>query len=391
MLGILFWCSVFLVFYVYAGYPLAVYILSKAFARPPASSPITPGVTLLFAAHNEEKVIRKKLENSLALEYPRDQLQILVVNDGSVDRTSEIVRSFSSSGVELVDFERRRGKISALKDAIKNVRGEIILFSDADNYYPPNTVSETVKFFFDKTVGAVSGGRNVIGENSLGNAEGLYWKYEEFIKLHETRLGSCVGVAGDLLAIRKPLYMPPPPGIINDDFFTALSVLSQGYRVVYAPSARSFHPVAGSEKEEMERRARMVAGRYQAIFLLWKYLPWKYPLTLWQIVSHKYLRPLVPIFMIMALFAGFLSLFVYRSSEGLGWLLLSPPYNWIFFSAQIVFYALAWSGKKKGLKGLLAKVLYVPSFLVNSNVAALQGLFRYLTSRQTVIWKKASR
>jgi cellulose synthase/poly-beta-1,6-N-acetylglucosamine synthase-like glycosyltransferase len=390
MSGIVFWLCVLAVFYVYAGYPAFVYLLARVFRRTTTCAPIRPDVTVLFAALNEEKVISKKLENSLALDYPREHLQILVVNDGSVDRTAEIVGQYRDQGVELVNNPQRRGKLPAIKDAIKHVRGEIILFSDADNYYPRDALVETVKYFADPTVGAVSGGRNVLGESVLGNAEGLYWKYEEFIKRQESRLGSCVGVAGDLLAIRRDLYVPPPSNVINDDFYAALSILKQGYRVIYAPEARSSHPVAGSEREEMERRARMVAGRYQVIFMFWKALPWKSPLVLWQVVSHKYLRPLVPLFMILALMANIFSLFGIQNASP-GWLFLSFPYNWVFLGLQTVFYLLAWLGGKRKLPGMIGKLGYVPSFLVNSNVAALQGLYRFLTSNQTVMWKKVER
>lgn len=391
MLGIVFWLCVLLVVYVYAGYPAIVFVLSRVFGQQVELGQKLPYVTLLFSALNEEKVIEKKLDNSLGLDYPRELLQILVVSDGSTDRTSTIVRLYLDKGVEFNDLPKRQGKLAALKSTLPLVKGEIILFSDADNFYPANALRETVKYFNAPSVGAVSGGRNVIGDDALGNAEGLYWKYEEFIKSHESRLGSCVGVAGDLLAIRKNLYIPPPDNIINDDFYNVLSILKQGYRVVYAPAARSFHPVAGSEQQEMERRARMVAGRYQAIFSFWKKLPWNFPVAVWQIVSHKYLRPFVPIFMIGAFAASLLSLFTQQDNSSLGWLFLRHPYNWIFFVTQLVFYIAAWIGVKYRLPGLIGKLLYVPVFLVNSNLAALQGLYRFLSSRQTVLWKKAER
>ena len=388
MYGIVFWLCVLAVFYVYAGYPILVYLLAKTFHRQVKCKSIQPSVTMLFAALNEEKIIARKLENSLALDYPRDRLQIIVVNDGSVDRTAEIVEQYHDKGIELVNNSQRRGKLPAIKDAIKHVRGDIILFSDADNYYPPDALLETVKYFADSSVGAVSGGRNVIGESTLGSAEGLYWKYEEFIKRQESRLGSCVGVAGDLLAIRRILFIPPPSNVINDDFYAALNVLKQGYRVIYAPEARSFHPVAGSEQQEMERRARMVAGRYQAIFLFWKALPWNSPLVMWQVVSHKYLRPFVPLFMILALLTNVFSVFLAQNVAVPAWLFLSFPYNWIVLVVQIIFYFLAWLGRKRKFPGMIGKFIYVPSFLVNSNVAALQGLYRFATSNQTVMWKK---
>jgi len=391
MLGVIFWLCIALVVYVYAGYPFIVFFFSRLFGKQVEMGEKLPYVTLLFSALNEEKIIAKKLENSLELDYPQTFLQILVVSDGSTDQTASIVSQYIDKGVEFMELSQRKGKLAALKSALPLVKGEVILFSDADNFYPAKALRETVKYFETASVGAISGGRNVIGGDALGNAEGMYWKYEEFIKKHESRLGSCVGVAGDLLAIRKNLYIPPPENVINDDFYNVLSILKQGYRVIYAPEARSFHPVAGSEKQEMGRRARMVAGRYQAIFSFWKNLPWNSPVAVWQIVSHKYLRPLVPLFMIGAFVVNAFSLVIQKNDTSWGWLFLWSPYNWIFFVLQIAFYLLAWIGLKRKFPGFIGKLFYVPAFLVNSNWAALQGLYRFLTSRQTVFWKKADR
>jgi len=391
MFGILFWMSVVILLYVYLGYPLLIAVLAQGRKKQVFRSDFQPFVTLLFAAHNEEKVIVKKLANTLALKYPRERLQVIVADDGSTDGTAEIVRSYRDQGIDLVSFDERRGKLAALKDTVKDVHGEIILFSDADNLYSPDAVAETVKYFSDPTIGAVSGGRNVIGETSLGKAEGFYWRYEEFIKRQESRLDSCVGVAGDLFAIRKKLYVPPPEGTINDDFYMALCILKQGYRVVYAPEARSYHPVAGSEQGEAERRTRMTAGRFQSIFSAGTVLPFQRPIVLWQIISHKYMRLLLPFAMISALLANILAIFSHGGVNGPAWLILADPYNWIFLVLQGLFYMVAAMGMKFKLSGLLGKVLYIPTFLLNSNMAALRGFYRYLTSRQSVIWKKATR
>lgn len=391
MFGILFWLSTATIIYVYVGYPVLIAILAQFRRRQVFPSDFRPSVTLIFSAHNEEKVIAHKLENTTALDYPRHCLQILVVDDGSTDATADIVRAHQDKSIELISFGTRRGKLSALKDALNFATGEIILFSDADNLYSPDALIETVKYFSDPAIGAVTGGRNVIGESSLGKAEGLYWKYEEFIKNQESRLDSCVGVAGDLLAVRKSIYVPPPAGIINDDFYTALSILKKGYRVVHAPQARSYHPVARSEQEEVERRTRMTAGRYQIIFSAWHMLPLKKPVVLWQIVSHKYLRLLLPVAMLVAVMANALALTNITLINGPDWLVLATPFNWMFLLLQGLFYIAAGLGLKFKFTGLLGKAMYLPTFLVNSNMAALKGLYRYLTSTQSVVWKKVTR
>jgi len=388
MFYLLFWFSALLILYVYIGYPVAIWVLALFHKSVKVDNSIVPTVTLFFAAHNEEQVIAKKLENSLALDYPRDCLQILLADDGSSDRTVEIAQSFADQGVQLISYPDRSGKLATIRRAFANVTGEIVLFSDSDNFYPPDAIRHVVKYFGDQSVGAVSGGRNVIGETSLGSAEGIYWKYEEGIKLHESRVSSCVGVAGDLLAIRRELYVPPPSNIINDDFFIAISIMKQGYRVLYSPDARSFHPVAPSERGEIERRARMVAGRYQAMFSAWRMLPFQYPGVVWQVVSHKYLRPFIPIAMFFMLTGNAFALWLPVNSAAPAWFILAPPYGTILFALQIVFYIMAYLGRGRKYKGWLGKLLYLPAFLLNSNLAALLGLYRFMSDRQTVMWKQ---
>lgn len=388
-LVIFFWLSIFLIFYVYLGYPLLLVGIAYLGKPIQSDSKYLPSVTLLFSAYNEEKVIRNKIENSLSLDYPHELLEILIVSDGSVDRTVEIARSFKSSLIRIIAFPERRGKLTAINDAINTITNEIILFSDSDNYYKPDVIRSIVKYFSNPIVGAVSGGRNVIGESALGKTEGLYWKYEEFIKKNESRLDSCVGVAGDLLAIRRNLFVSPPTSIINDDFYIALSIIKQGFRVIYAPEARSSHPVASTEKGEIERRARMVAGRYQIIFAGWRILPFKRPIVLWQIISHKYLRPLVPFAMLFAFFINIIIVLQTDFNEKASLVHLSGNVPLFFLFLQLLFYFLAWFGGRIQKKNnILSRLLYLPVFLVNSNYAALIGLYRYLIKKQTVIWKK---
>jgi biofilm PGA synthesis N-glycosyltransferase PgaC len=389
--GILFWLCILAVFYVYAGYPLILGLLVKLFKHPVADSDVTPGVTLLIAAYNEEAVIAKKLENSLSLDYPRDRLQVLVAADGSDDRTVEIVQSFEKQGVELSFATGRRGKMSAINRAMEKARGEIVVFSDANNLYRPETLRQLVKPFADPQVGAVSGSKHVVGgDGSLGEAEGLYWKYESFIKRAESQLSSCTAFAGEIFALRRSLFMLPPAKVINDDFYMGLQVIRQGYRAIYRREAQSYEHVSETEKDEIERRTRIVAGRYQAISMSFSLLPFSQPMVVWQIISHKFLRPLVPFAMVGALLANLAAL-IWPYSAAPSLLFLSAPYNWIIFILQILFYALALFGRNRKGSGLGSKILYLPTYLVNSNLAALLGLLKYLTGKQTVIWKRATR
>ncbi len=388
MAGIVFWLCVLFVLYVYAGYPILITVLGSLRRERSAQSSDVPSVTLLIAAHNEEKVIAAKLENSLNLDYPRDRFQILVANDGSTDQTAEIVGRYAERGVEMWSVMPRGGKMNAINGAIQLARNEIVLFSDADNLYEPDAVREIVKPFADRSVGGVSGARVVTGGHSLGTAEALYWKYEEHIKKAEARVGSCAGVAGDALAVRRELYAAPPPGTINDDFFILLGVLKQGYRFAFAPAARSAHPVTDTEQGEIERRARMVAGRYQTMFSGLRMLPFRNPVAVWQIVSHKYMRPLVPLAVIVAMIANIIA-FVWPSRlHAPAWLLLGRPYVWITLALEAGFFLLAGLGSIVRFPGMVGKVLYVPTFVVNSNFAALKGFYRYFAGQQPIFWTR---
>ncbi len=390
--GWIFWLCVLMIGYVYTGYPLILAFLARLRRKPEKYQTVMPKVTMLIAAYNEEAVIASKLENALALDYPSDHLQIVVAADGSDDRTTEIVIKFCDNGVELSYEPERHGKMAAINRAMPMARHEIVLFSDANNLYEKNTLRELVQPFSDPQVGAVSGKKYILdGADALSGADGMYWRYESSIKENETRLGSCTGVSGEILAVRRTLYQPPLDNVINDDFFIGLSVLRQGYRLVYAPKANSFEHSSLTEKDEATRRARIVAGRYQAMLMSAGVLPWTHPLLVWQIVSHKFMRPLVPLMMILAIVANITALILPVHFSSYAWLYLGQPYNWIIFVLQILFYLLAWLGGHVHAKGLIGKLLYLPTFLLNSNFSAMLGLYSFLSSRQTYLWKRARR
>jgi poly-beta-1,6-N-acetyl-D-glucosamine synthase len=391
MSGIFFWLSVLTILYAYFGYPMLVTLLARLRPHPKPYPEYLPNVTLLIAAYNEESVIKKKLENSLALDYPRERLQILVAADGSNDKTPEIVQAFAGQGVELSYDPARRGKLAAINRAMQKVRHEIIVFSDANNDYQPDTLQKLVQPFADPTVGGTTGSKNIIKTGSnLAEADGLYWRYESFLKEQENRLGCCIGVVGEIFAIRRDLYTHPPDKIINDDFFIALNLLKQGYRILYVPQARSSEKASQNEQDELIRRTRIVAGRYQAMTYSLSHLPFRQPLVVWQIVSHKFLRPLVPLAMILALLTNLAALALPASGSP-AWIFLAPPLAAWMLIAQLIFYLAAWLGMTFKPGGIIGKALYLPAFLVNSNYAALLGLIRYLTGKQTALWKKVSR
>lgn len=393
MMAKLYWLFVAAILYVYAGYPALLAVLARLRPRPKPYQPILPHVTLLIAAYNEETTIAKKLENSLSLDYPVDRLQILVAADGSDDGTPEIVRSFASHGVELSYSPPRRGKMAAINRAMPLAHGEIVVFSDANNLYNADAIRELVAPFSDDSVGAVTGAKSIArGDGALGESEGAYWQYESFIKQQETRLSTSIGAPGEILAVRRKLYQSPPDNIINDDFYIAMRLIQRGYRIIYTPAARSTERISLSAQDEITRRARIVAGRYQAIMLGPQLLPLNRPLIVWQVVSHKFMRPLVPFFMLGALFTNLLAVLFPVRSQHLRAFNLSAPINWLMMLLQLLFYGLAWMGNyQMNRSARVSKILYLPAFLVNSNLAAIIGLYHFLIKGQTPLWQRTQR
>lgn len=372
------------IFYTYFGYPFLIWLLSKFFPPIKINDEIyTPSITLLIAAYNEEKVIQRKIEQSLNLDYPHELLQIIVAADGSDDMTVDIVRAFEDFGVELSFDPARGGKMAAINRAMLKARGEIVVFSDANNDYSPDVLYKIVQPYADSLVGAVTGSKRIYKDDSfLSNADGMYWKYEAFIKSSENRIGCCLGVSGEVFSIRKSLFTVPPKRIINDDFYMAMDIIKKGYNVIYSPLAKSFEKMSQNEKDEITRRTRIFAGQIQLLVEDFSKLPFSRPLILLMMLSHKFFRVLLPIAFVGVLVLNILILLFTNFSE-------------VFFITsiclQILFYMLAVIGISQVFSGFIGRVLYIPAFLVSSNYSALLGIIRYFTGKQTVVWNKAKR
>ena len=392
MLAIVFWLSVIFVLYTYVGYPVHLAFLAALKPKHEYQEKFVPSVTLLITAYNEELVIAEKIENSLALDYSRDKLQILVAADGSTDRTPDIVKKYQESGVELVYKPERNGKMAAINRSMPMARGDIVVFSDANNMYAEDAILKLVAPFDNSNVGATTGAKLIVQDGrDLSNVEGIYWKYESWIKKNESTVGSCTSAVGEILAIKRAYFNPPPPDVINDDFYQVIDLLRRGHRVLYIPEAKSYEYVSASASDEVLRRTRINAGRYQTISLSLGLLPWRRLDLIWQIVSHKYFRLLLPFGYIGAFIANlFLVLWPDRESTH-PLIAVNYPYNWIFLSLQIIFYAVALIGSQVKASGLIGKILYVPAYLVNSNLSALRGLWGYATKRQSHVWTRVRR
>lgn len=392
MLTALFWFAVIFTLYAYIGYPVLIIAWAKLKKRKNHSLKFLPQVTLLIPAYNEEVFIAQKLENSLALDYPPEKLQILVVADGSSDRTPDIVREFSDRGVELAYIPERGGKMAAINRSINMADGEIVVFSDANNMYEPQTLRALTAPFVDRAVGSVTGAKHIIQDGRrLSAAEGLYWRYESAIKTSETIVGSCTSAVGEMLAVRRELFETPPKEIVNDDHYIVLDLMRRGYKNVYTTAARSFEYVSLSAADEVVRRARMNAGLFQTISLSRKLLPWKRPLWVWQLFSHKFSRAFVPFMMLLALLTNVLIVLRPVQQVTYPFWQLAVPFSYIFLGLQIVFYTMAVIGRRFKIGGIMGKILYLPTFLVNSNVAVVSGLFNFLNGQQSHIWQRVQR
>ncbi|MBK7175920.1 MAG: glycosyltransferase family 2 protein [Chloroflexi bacterium] len=367
--------------YHYTIYPAIIALWARWRPATASSGLYTPSVSLIITAYNEAAVMVEKLENSLALDYPTDLLEIIVVTDGSTDDTAVLAAKFQDRGIRLLHDPVRRGKSAAMNRATAVARGDIILFSDANAFYQPDALLKLLRHFQNGRVGGVSGNKTVKpGPGGVSQSSGLYWRYESAIKKWESQTGSTVAVVGEMFALRRTLFAPIPPEVINDDAYLATLVLRQGLSVLYEPEAVCWETASESTADELTRRRRISAGRYQLLFAP-RWWPWRYPAALFQLVSHKFLRLLLPFFMILALVANTA-------------VLLRRPKNFLMglvFLGQLAVYMLAglgWLAEKRQKKAKIPAAAY---YIVSGNFSSLQGLWRLLSGKQSVLWEKARR
>jgi len=386
---IIFIVCFFLLAYIYIGYPLMIVILAKFFRRPIEKKSIAPSVTIIIPTYNEEVVIREKIENTLQLDYPRDRLQILVCDDASQDRTAEIVKSYATEGVELSQGSVRSGKVGGLNRALQLATGEIFIIADADILSEQGALRELVANFADQSVGCVlAQTRMAASEGGTGESGGLYWRYEARIRQSESDIHSTVSATGHFMALRRKLLQPIPTHVILDDFYLAMMTIRQGYRVISEPKAVVWERPTQSMGDEVNRRSRLTAGRFQIITMSRQYLPYLPVLLQFQVLSHKFLRLAIPHLMILALLSNVLFVMA-GSTSGLS---LGMT---IVLLIQIVFYGLAIAGKflfgKLSRKSKAIKILMLPYYLCATNFASLTGLASFVLGKRTVLWQQASR
>jgi len=379
LLSILFIACWAVIAYTYIGFPLILAAIARrkgAQATLPVQDIPTqqlPRITLVVAAYNEAHVLQDKLANTWSLDYPADRLQILIGSDGSNDGTAEILRACNDPRLIPFLFEQRRGKISILNDLMQAVTTDIVIMSDANTLLAPDALRKLVRHFRNPEVGCVSG--ELALEQAGGvSGEGLYWKYENWIKSNEGRLGFLMGCNGGLFAIRRPLYQPLPTSTIVEDFVLTLRVLEQGYKVVFEPLARATEPACPSSKAEMVRKVRIGAGNWQAVGLTCGLLHPRHGVRAFAFWGHKVLRWLVPVFAAMGLVSS-----VGLVSSGVGQVLLGLQ------AVGMVAGVLAYhAGEQRRLPGLLRPVGY----FCLMNYALGCGLVRFVFGTQKVTWER---
>ncbi len=374
---VLFWLCVALVLWVYAGYPLLLLAITRFSRRRPAPHAAhEPMVTLIISAYNEAKVIRQKLENSLALDYPRERLEIIVISDCSDDETDAIVKEYEDRGVRLIRMAERGGKTAGLNFAVPQARGEVVIFSDANALYHSLTAHHLVRNFADPTVGCVTGESHYqVDENAADSAasENLYWRYELALKRMESAVSSLVGGDGAIYAIRKARFRQMRLEDLSD-FVNPLQIVAQGYRNVYEPQAVSFEGGAESFEKEFHRKVRIVNRAWRGLWRVRQVLnPFRFGFFTLQVISHKLLRWLVPMFMAGALFAN-------------QFLLNSGKFYQAFAVLQISFYVLAMIGGLRSHRPSISKLFYVPYYFCLVNYASLLGIISNYRGQKFAVW-----
>jgi cellulose synthase/poly-beta-1,6-N-acetylglucosamine synthase-like glycosyltransferase len=372
MAEIVFWCSVALVLYAYLGYPSALMALSLMRNRPVRKGRVSPRVSFIIAARNEEGRIREKIENTLRQDYPIERLEIIVASDCSTDTTDEIVGSYSTR-VRLVRAPERRGKEAAQQLAVEAASGEILVFSDVATALAPDGISNIVENFADPTVGCVSSVDRFIDPDGTISGEGAYVRYEMFLRTLETRVNSLVGLSGSFFAARREVCRNWAADR-QSDFNTLLNGVKIGLRGVVDLESAGYYKNIVDDRREFQRKVRtVVRGIYVLAANVRMLNPVRYGLFSWQLLSHKVCRWLVPFFMILACLSN--AILISHSALYLA-----------AFLMQLGFYAAALGGIWTGFR-----VLRIPSFLLLANLAILMAWFRYARGERITSWTPSER
>jgi len=388
---IIFWISVGIILYTYFIYPIVLSICSGIHQvkkdaqylfnrnqRRTKNIDDLPNVSIIIAAYNEESCIEERIKNLLLLDYPSEKINIHIGSDGSSDGTNSILSNYSADNYHAHLFEQNRGKMSVLNDLVQLCNDEIIVFSDANTHFQTDVIKKLVRHFADEKMGVVCGELHLVDGASGDNMDSIYWRYEQVLKFHESRLGALLGANGAIYAIRKSLFEPLPANTIVDDFQIAMNISRNKYTTHYDPEAVAIEEVAPNLKAEAGRRVRIGLGNYQAFFKM----SWALnPLLGWRFIayiSHKVFRWFVPHMMILALLTNLM--------------LWDQPIYQLILLLQVTFYGIAVYGLYQESKGRKSSgLITLMSFFLSMNIALLKGFIRYFTSNVQGTWQRTTR
>jgi len=374
---VLFVILLFIQIYIFILYPVLIAIIAwlKKCNKPETRKSYNLNVTIVVAARNEEKVIESKILNSLEINYPKEHLEIFIVSDNSSDRTDEIVRKYKDNGITLISLDCRHGKTALQNIAVKKAKGEIIVFSDANAMYNPDSIQYIVSQFNDPDVGCVSGELCYAnpGKSAAGREENLYWKYEKYLKRKEDCISTIMGANGSIYAVRKSDYVPLGDDIISD-FIEPLEIASKGKKVVYEDKALSYEESSVTFEEELMRKRRILSRSIYSLYIHRHLLnPFKNPQLAFGLFSHKILRWLSPVFLIILLAVNLFILdsFFYR----------------LVFILQMIFYSLSLIVVLIRHNKKMPTFILVPYYFCLLGYASLLGIFDFIKGRNRAIWE----
>lgn len=376
MLDVICWISLVGTIYSYFLYPLLLLIMPRKSLKTSDDQPL-PFISLIITAHNEQKRIQGKLENTLAIDYPQELREILVASDGSTDETNSIVESFNDRGIRLVHVQERKGKENAQLAAIRAAQGGLIVFSDVATQIPPEALRNLVRIFTDPRVGAISSEDRFITEDGKVAGEGAYVKYEMWLRNLESQVKSLVGLSGSFFAARKDVCEDWDIGVPSD-FNTALNCVTKGYIAVSAPNVLGYYPNLKDDSKEYQRKLRTVIRGMAAVVKKPVVLnPFKLGFFAMEVISHKIMRWLVPWFMLSLLITTLLS---FRNNE----------FFLLLLFGQIVFYLIAIAGLV--IPKLRSNSLFkLPYFFFQVNFAIADAGLRFLMGKRITMWEPSKR
>jgi len=375
---VIFYVFLFGVVQAYFIYPLSIYILG-IFRNTKTSKDLSRFyVTVIITAFNEENLIEHKVKNTIEIDYPKENMQIIVASDGSKDRTNEIVNKFNEYSVELVSIAERKGKENAQREALKHAKGEIIVFTDVATTLEKNAIERIVSNFADPSIGCVSSEDRVIGKDGKQSGENFYVRYEMWLRKLESKVGSPVGLSGSFFAARKSVC-EDFSSEMDSDFRTLLNSVKRGMRGTVDPEAIGYYQDLSDQRREFERKVRTVLRGLTVFFRNIEFLNvFRYGLFSYELFCHKLLRWLVPFFLIIMFVVN-----IPLASVSRGFAIL--------MAAQCLFYAIAAIQLFRDMYSSSILFIKIPIYFVTVNASILVAWFRYLTGQRVLVWTPSER